>query len=51
MTTSSILGGHVAGDRMVVGFTTSRAITTNVASSNPVLGNVLDTTLCEKVCQ
>ena len=42
-------------DRMVVGFITtmqSVSITTNVVSSNLVHGEgVLDTTLCDKICQ
>ena len=46
--------GHSHG-RMVVGFTTTCAIsayTTKVMSLNPVHGEpVLDTTLCNKVCQ
>jgi hypothetical protein len=27
------------------------SITTNIVSSNPVRGGVLDTTLCDTVCQ
>ena len=41
-------------DRMVVGYTLpvqSVPITTNVVGSNPVHGEVLNTTLCDKVCQ
>jgi hypothetical protein len=42
----------VTCDRMVVGFTTTYAITTNIVSLNPAHGqSVLDTTLCDKVCQ
>ena len=51
--------GRHGSDRMVVGFTTtcaisaSQPITTNVVNSNPVHGkvHVLDTTLCDKVYQ
>ena len=43
------------GDRIVVGFITTYMqavpITTNVVSSNPLRRGVLDTTLCDKVCQ
>ena len=54
-----ILPGAVFGrDRMVVGFTTTNVpvqsvpITTKVVSSNPVHGDcLLDTTLCDKICQ
>jgi len=31
---------HIFADRMVVGFTTTYAITTNTASSNPAHGEV-----------
>jgi hypothetical protein len=43
--------GH---DCMVVGFTTTYAISVSplkCVSSNPTQGGVLDTTLCDKVCQ
>ena len=43
--------GH---DCMVVGFTTTYAISVSplkCVSSNPAQGGVLDTTLCDKVCQ
>ena len=33
--------GRHGRDRMVVGFTTTTAITTNVVSSNPIHGEVL----------
>jgi hypothetical protein len=41
-------------DHMIIGFTTTyaiSAITTNVVSWNPAKRGVLDTTLCDKVCQ
>ena len=47
--------GHCGRDRMVVGFSLSLQsvpITTNVVSSNPCSWwSVLDTTLCDNVCQ
>ena len=49
-----ILRGRSGCDHMVIGFTTTyaiSAITTNVVSWNSARRSVLDTTLCDKVCQ
>jgi hypothetical protein len=56
--THHITRGRLGRDRMVVGFTTTNVpvqsvpIPTKVVSSNPVHGDcLLDTTLCDKICQ
>jgi hypothetical protein len=47
----SLQRGHHGRDRMVAGFTTTYAISASGEFESHLWQGVLDTTLCDKVCQ